>query len=118
MVKEPDGATLFDEISFACSKKQPRIQIGDLLARETMKHLDNIIGPKQRITRKSMTALQETEHFGFNFYMREYFEDLRRKFVELGGKAGISWDLYLSWLKDRRIHDGHVEQIQIFSLGE
>src|SRR2546430_13267140 len=74
-------------------------KLGDLFARECMKHLDNMIGPTQRKERKSMTALLETERFGADFYMREAFEDKRKKFSELERQAGFTYQTYTEWLK-------------------
>ncbi|MGB9120502.1 MAG: hypothetical protein WCE73_07780, partial [Candidatus Angelobacter sp.] len=48
------------------SRKNIRIQAADLVARETMKAMDNIVGLKQRPLRRSMLALKEAgERFNF-----------------------------------------------------
>ena len=69
-------ATLADEISFVCSRKNPRVQIADLFAREAMKHLDNQIGPVKRAPRKSWKALEDTGNFILEVYDRKYIEDM------------------------------------------
>src|ERR1700730_3851386 len=81
LANDPSMGTphIFNEISFASSREQPRIQVADLLAREAMKELDNKIGPIQRPRRKSMQALLATRRFGFDLMLREYFEDMRMK---------------------------------------
>src|SRR5438552_12158561 len=88
-----------------CSEKNPRIQIGDLYARECMKHLDNMVGPVKRAERKSMTALLETKRFGADLYMREYFEDKKKNFEELERKAGFNQQTYLDWLTKHNLID-------------
>ncbi len=93
------------EISFT-SRKNPRIQVADLMARETMKHLDNMIGPKQRPTRKSFEALATTKgRLKFEFLMREYFEDMKRKIPEAQKAHGMRPDEYQQWLKRNKVQD-------------
>jgi hypothetical protein len=60
---------LEDEVAFA-SRKSVGIQAADLLARESMKALDNRIGPVRRIPRLSKQALDKTERFSFRTYER------------------------------------------------
>lgn len=67
MVHQPEWRFhpyMADEVSIA-SRKEVGIQAADLVAREAMKHLDNQIGPKQRLTRGSLRALEKTKRFGF-----------------------------------------------------
>jgi len=96
---------LFSEISFACHKKNIRVQIGDLLARETMKSLDNIIGPVKRNPRKSWLALAETGNFHVKAVGEEYFGDLKRQMPTLLEKTGIKFDDYRQWLQDTKHQD-------------
>jgi hypothetical protein len=108
MVNDPTmgGSHLFSEISFACAQEQPRIQIGDLLARETMKELDNRIGPVKRPRRKSMEALLDTRRFGIDLLLREYFEDMRQKTLELESKdAEFNSVKYGEWRAKFRLPD-------------
>ena len=82
--------------------ENPRIQIADLVARETMKALDNVIGPVKRPQRKSMTALTSTHKFFFDLYVREYFEGWRAKAEELAKaekeSSGLCLEGYQDWL--------------------
>jgi hypothetical protein len=95
---------LFPEISFACSRQQPRIQIGDLVARETMKDLDNLVGPVRRPRRRSMTAIIDSERFGFRSYYAQWFSDMRQQIGEIENKTGTSYPQYLAWLaKSKRV---------------
>lgn len=89
------------EISFS-SRKNPRIQVADLLARETMKDLDNRIGPVKRKMRRSMEALATNGRFHFEHLMREYFEAYRKSMDsgQLEERMGISRQDYAQWLQD------------------
>jgi hypothetical protein len=72
-------ANIADKISFACSKKATEIQAADLLVRETMKHLDNQIGPSVRRTRKSIEALAGSKRFRFQFHTLESLQELKKQ---------------------------------------
>ena len=63
--------SLEDKISFA-SKKEISIQAADLVARETMKILDNRIGPKDRHTRISARILEEQKRIRFKILDRQW----------------------------------------------
>ena len=106
LVNDPDySEVISDGISFTVSRRQPRIQIADLLARETMKHLDHMIGPIKRVTRKPMEGFFATTHFGFDFYRRDYFKDKLTKMETLERKAGFNQQDYLEWLQKRKTED-------------
>jgi hypothetical protein len=106
MTSQPEWASniFFDnEISFT-SRTNPRIQVADLVARETMKGLDNHIGPVKRPHRKSLVALATTnKRFQFDFLMREYFEDMKRKMPKLIELAGFSDNDYFKWLQKNKL---------------
>jgi hypothetical protein len=68
-----------------------------------MKGLDNIIGPKARPMRKSLIALATTDkRLEFDYLMREYFEDMRKK-LEQRIKNGEGE--YFDWLRKNKIQD-------------
>lgn len=113
MANDPDNPFLHDEISFTSSRKNPRIQIADLMAYETMKDLDNRIGPIKRERRKSMAALNETRRFGADLFFREYFEDMQRKLGELQAKdPNFSRTEYLKWLAKLEYQDTQNNRIK------
>jgi hypothetical protein len=95
----------WDCSSFLCKKLSIAarsaigIQAADLYAREVMKHLDNLVGPVKRPMRRSFQALRETNRFGCDFHVREYFQDFRNKFDELALKVGMSREQYREWLE-------------------
>ncbi|HVN97967.1 MAG TPA: hypothetical protein VMT62_16175 [Syntrophorhabdaceae bacterium] len=78
-----EGASYLDSITFA-SRSEVGIQAADILAREAMKHADNLfIGPKRRPVRKSMkpfsATLETTGRYKFRWFSREYFENTDEK---------------------------------------
>jgi hypothetical protein len=87
------------------SKKPVGIQVADLYAREAMKHLDNMIGPVQRPERIPMFLLRQEKRFGCNVYMREHFEDFRKKFEDVSCSAGLNRAHYAAWLEQHRLPD-------------
>jgi hypothetical protein len=99
MTNDPANSFMFDEISFASSRKHPCIQMADLFTFEVMKELDNRIGPIKRPRRKSMSALNENGHFGCDVFLREYFEDMHSKLPEQQKKdPNFSQEAYTIWL--------------------
>lgn len=113
---QPYRELLSDEISFICSRKNPRIQMGDLYARECMKHLDNMVGPKKREERKSMSALTQTRRFGGDFYMREYFQDMRARTEEIQKKAGFTQRDYIEWLHRENLIDNVTNMFRFLTV--
>jgi hypothetical protein len=112
-----DAPKIFGEISFASSREQPRIQIADLLARETMKELDNRIGPIKRNRRKSMQALVDTGHFGFDLLLREFFEDMRKKTLELERQdKEFNRFKYAEWLRNYRLDDNAANRFKFLAF--
>ena len=97
---------LGSSVSFE-SRSNPRIQMADLVARETMKHHDNTIGPKSRPTRRSMEALATTtpRRFHFEHYTREWCMSKREQFSQLEQNAGCSLDEFHRWLKENGLAD-------------
>lgn len=95
----PASSYLQEKISFA-SRKYVGIQAADLIARETMKHLDNIVGPVARPTRRSYTALSETKRFKFSFFNEQWFADFRRDFPNVASSSGVDFKEYQTWLDE------------------
>jgi hypothetical protein len=93
-------ASMFPEISFVSSREHARIQVADLFARETMKALDNKVGPVKRPARKSWLALYGTERFHIEAVSIDWYEDTKRKMGEIQTAAGMSHESYLAWLTE------------------
>jgi hypothetical protein len=95
------------------SRKNPRIQAADFPARETMKHLDNIVGPIKRPIRKSMQALVSTQgRIKCDFLMREYFEGWSKAMPQMEQMSGFTRDDYGAWLKENKLPDNISNRIR------
>jgi hypothetical protein len=82
------------------------IQVADLLARETMKHLYNIIGPKQIPIRKSILSLKNTNRFEFDFLDSNYFELKFKPMIKsIETNSGRNRQDYLDWLCKNKLDD-------------
>jgi len=93
-----------DEIGFA-TNKTIGIQVADLFTKETMKHFDNMFGPKKRPPRKSLKTLISTGRFSCNYYHRDYFQDFKNKLSEIEKQSGMSSEKYKEWLINRKCLD-------------
>lgn len=101
------------EINFD-SRQNTRIQMADLLARETMKHFDNIIGPVKRPARKSLLAMTDArpERFWFTYLTREWAEDKKRKEAESEAALGMSKEALRLWLQERGLADNWSNRLR------
>lgn len=106
----PDRSNVLGaDVSFD-SRKNPRIQMADLLAREAMKELDRRVGPKRYAKRRSMIALEDSGHFKFIEFHRDYFERLAAYIVDMDRNEDYQ-RRYRQWLldcgrtQDGRFHD-------------
>jgi hypothetical protein len=85
-----------------------RIRASDLVAREAMKDLDRRVGPKSWAKRKSMIALEESGHFKFIEFHRDYFERLAGYVADLDRNEDFL-RRYGQWLTDTgRVQNGHI----------
>ena len=89
------------ELSFACSREHPKVQVADLMAREGMKLLDNMIGPVKRPLRKSYVALSKTGRFHTDVLTREWFMDYVAKRPAAVKAWGLEDEKYYAWLKQK-----------------
>lgn len=88
-------------VSFA-SRENPRIQMADLIARETMKSMHNEIGPVRREPRKSMLALTGEGHVVIEWFDRSYWESVKSNLQALADKVAPEYE---AWLRAGRRHD-------------
>jgi len=70
-------------IRFDSRDRAPGLQVADLIARESFKHLDNQLSPKLR-SRLSMRALGSSQKFRFRFWIKEDFEKMRTDISRFG----------------------------------
>lgn len=84
------------------SRKDVRIQAADIIAREAMKHLDNL---GKRPMRRSLKALSELQGvpFVFDFFTREYCFHTKSIWPQLEEKTGMHPEKYLAWLIENRL---------------
>jgi hypothetical protein len=93
-----------DKLTFD-DRRNPRIQMADLVARETMKELDRLQSEKPRERRRSLTALASMAdgRIQFEILTREYVEDWRRNADALAElmetTEHFSIPRYIEWLK-------------------
>jgi hypothetical protein len=87
---------LFSKISFERSKESPRLQVGDLFARETMKAIDRALQKKE--PRGSWIALHATGRFHIDVKGETFFLGLKEQLPSLHEKLGTSPEEYIKWL--------------------
>lgn len=100
-----------DEISFQ-SSRNVGIQVADLWTRETMKHLDNIVGPQKRGIRKSMKTLISTKRFKNDYYMQEFFDGLKTNTEKRGEESKITRKKYDAYLLENNLQDNMTNRIK------
>jgi hypothetical protein len=102
---------LADEVSFT-SRKSPRIQAADLVAREGMKHMDNQISPTRCPARRSIAALLTTRRFLFRQLTRPFFEQLWKRAHEMRFLPGAKMSEYRAWLGKNGYTDNTSNRIR------
>ena len=111
----PHRSFIADKVSFA-TRATVGIQVADLVAREGMKHLDNIVGPVQRPKRGAVRALEESKRFGFKFYVGEYFKGMKASLQQMENDSAfpVKFAEYREWLKERGLTDNQSNRIRYF----
>lgn len=102
---------LAEKITFDSSKKNPRIQMADLWAREAMKALDNDIGPVKR-KRRSWQALSATQRFAAYSWSHDWFRDFSADFENVKQRIGFSEDESMKWLREKRLEPNFANLIR------
>jgi hypothetical protein len=108
---------MFSEISFVCSRKNPRVQIADLFTRETMKTYDNRFGPVRRPPRKSWQALRDTGRFHIEAIADRWFESLREQMKTLQESTGVTKEDYLRWLQQYKVQHSTTNLFRYIQYG-
>jgi hypothetical protein len=99
-----------DEVRFD-SLDNPRVQMADLFARETMKSLDNQLGTPQREPRKSMLALCGTR-FKIDLLSQEFCAG----WSQATDRSGVAHE-YAAWLSAYKLDDNFTNRIRFMSIG-
>jgi hypothetical protein len=103
-----DSAIFGGSIKFD-SRANPRIQMADLLARETMKEFDRILSGQHRPMRRSMQCLIAADKFRYAYRDRAYCEMWRRQMEQLQQESGMTLAGYGKWLMDTgRVQNGRL----------
>jgi hypothetical protein len=89
-----------EKISFVSSRKNTRIQIADLFAREAMKMLDNQLGPVKRPHRGSWLTLSSTGRFHVIVRSHEHFAEAKRQIPLIDSITNMSDEGYAAWLQE------------------
>jgi hypothetical protein len=105
---------LAEKITFEPSRRQPRVQVADLMAYEAMRGLDNHVGPKKRPTRKSWSVLHDTGRFIIEAYSEDWFRSLKERYAELEKKVGFGEKEYKDWLQKRNRRHNMTNVILFF----
>lgn len=100
--------SLADELSSIRADENPRVQAGDLLARESMKAIDNILGPAKRLPRKSWEALKNTGRFFIEPFSEEYFQSAAADRDVRIGKFSRGTNDYVQWLEKKGRQHNHT----------
>src|ERR1022692_1532267 len=102
---------LYDRVSFAC-RRTVGIQIADLIARETMKHMDKDLRPDPIPTRLSFKALNDSMRFAFIPLGKQDFERKKIPFRQSPVSSRANLAAYHKWLEDKNLRDCLVNQIE------
>lgn len=102
----PLAEFLANEIEFGDHGQVIGIQAADLLARETMKYLDNQLLPKppRRWTRQSLIELKRAKRFRFLLLDRKKLEAIRDATSRMESDLAAR-RVYTNWLADKGLSD-------------
>lgn len=102
---------LASKIEFESSRKNPRIQVADLFAREAMKKFDNALaaplGEIPRV-RRSWETLNASGRFQIKVYGEDYFRSLGERQETLERVLGVGMAEYAQWLESNRVPACHT----------
>lgn len=107
MLEEPGwspAALLASKVSFEC-RTNSRIQMADMIARESMKDLDRQVGPTNFVERRSKIELAKNDHFRFFTLGRDELEQERALFARLEEKDGFNETAYHEWRREKGAQD-------------
>jgi hypothetical protein len=108
---------LQDEVTFKNHRKEPGIQVADLLARETMKELDNEVQGSPRWPRQSLIELRRSNRFSTVMYTREKLEAYRHRADKIHGDPERG-RAYKEWLALQGLRDSiHVRMRHMAESG-
>jgi hypothetical protein len=98
---------LAGELGFA-SRKNPGIQVADLLAREGMKACDRHVG-QSRALRVSLMTVLHGRRFKFRMYDEDYLQQVKETVQK--SEAPFGEHDYHDWLRRKAVVDNHSNRI-------
>jgi hypothetical protein len=93
-----------NRLSFESRERYVGLQVADIVARETMKAMDNIQQGEPLPPRKSIEALHKTGRFHSNHFTEEYFIGMKA-FMDSDPLFSTAWKAYRKWLSDNGLQD-------------
>jgi len=108
------SAILEDTIEFANHRQSIGVQVADLLARESMKDLDNRLAPVRRGRRQSLRELLNSNRFACICYDRPKLEAHRIGADQLHGDIERG-KAYRQWLNDKRLADSIQSRLRFMN---
>lgn len=105
-----DAFSFADEISFG-NRRNPRIQIADMVARETMRGF--LCALENADPREPFRILGSADkRIWFHFLVDDYFSQWRDSLRELEKKTGLYADDYFAWIERKSMRDNLYSRIQ------
>jgi hypothetical protein len=108
--QKPHGEFLADKVSFAC-RRTVGIQIADLVAREGMKRLDQIITGTPPYVRGSFNALNASKRFAFITVGQKEFIDKKAQLEQMQ-VPNSDLESYRRWIDEKRLQDCLTNRIE------
>jgi len=105
-----DAFSFADEISFS-NRKNPRIQIADMVASETMK---GFLSARDNAPFREAFRILGTSNnrIWFDFLVEEYFSGWRNSLHEMEKSTGLYAHEYLAWIRRRSMQDNLNSRIR------
>jgi hypothetical protein len=105
-----DAFFFADEISFG-NRKNPRIQIADMVARETMR---GFLCARENVEPKEPLRIlgHADKRIWFDFLVEDYFSQWRDGLRELEKTTGLYADEYFAWIERKSMQDNLYSRIQ------
>lgn len=98
------SAFLSSQIAFDDHRSAIGVQAADLLARETMKFLDNRLSANTRWTRQSFVELNKVQRFRFEFFTRQRLETIRKQTHQITSHPALD-RVYAKWMAHKGLTD-------------
>lgn len=105
-----DAFDFAEEISFG-NRKNPRIQMADMLARETMRGF--LSGIQNMEPKEPLRILgRSNERIWFDFLVEDYFSQWRNSLPRLAEETGLHGSEYFAWIKRKNMQDNLNSRIR------